>query len=274
MTDQGNQQFGGAGNPLPGEQQGGGVPTPPVPPVPVPVSPVVPAAPVPVAPTPVVPPVPAVPTPGFPSVPSPVVPAPVAAVAPAVPAPVVPAPAAPAAPPAKPKKPMTLEDLAAQTPIFSDAELEEDDFDPWAPLDDVKRDDFKEEVKEEPKEDFKEEVRISKVEDKKEVKETVPARDLEEEVEKREGDAEASLADVDVIEGSLVDEDEVDPCEGLDPDDEENPLNNFIKNANIDSKKIVGCLVAFAIIIILIFALIFGGKFLLKTLSDDDKPKE
>ncbi|MBT6068646.1 hypothetical protein HOG48_02730 [Candidatus Peregrinibacteria bacterium] len=281
MTDQGNQNTGGQQDPLAGGQQG--VPVPPVPtplvsPAPgvPPVSPAAPAPPVPV-PTAPMPPAPA-PAPVAPT-PMPTVPMPTAPMPAAVPQPMAPmSPARPAAPavPAKPQKPMTLEDLAKQTPIFSDEELDEDDFDPWAPLDDAKKeedfdDDFEEDdintddVKVTMKEDTKPEIKpVSASEPKKEIKEEAPAPDLVTEVKADESS--------EIIEGDIVGEEIDDPFEGIE-EDGENPLKDFLKNANIDAKRIVGCAVAFVVIIIVVIGLIFGGKVLFNYLSTDRPEK-
>jgi|GEM_PF-5059055 len=289
MADQHNQQFGGHVNPLGGGQAGGtpvpggntggvqpvgGQPAIPVPPVPMPQPAAAPVPPMPVAPAPVVP------QPVVPPVPMPTAPQPVAAPAPVVPpvpmpqsapAPGPPPSPAPAAPP-KPKKPMTLEDLAKQTPIFSDEELEEDDFDPWAPLEDS--------APEEEEEPVKDEVKVTTTikEDVSKKEEVVKEESVPEEPKKTEVQEEDELplseeeTEPEVIEGSLVDEADVDPFEGLEPD-EESPLKNFLKNANISPKKIVGCVVVFGLLILLIIGLIFGGKLLFNMLTNDS-PKE
>ncbi|MDP4007986.1 MAG: hypothetical protein Q8P68_02225 [Candidatus Peregrinibacteria bacterium] len=228
MTDQGDQQFGGAGIPVPGGQNtgSGGFPQPPVP---------------------------LVPMPGIPmSMPM----APVSS----------PMPVAPAVPEA-PKKPMTLEDLAKQTPIFSDDELEEDDFDPWAPLEEVQRpvvakDEEEDDVLEYSKPITPAPSVTTKVEKASPV---VPEskKEMSSDLEK-----DADEEETEVIEGSLVDDD-IDPFEGIEEDDDENPLKNFLANANINGKKITGCIVAFVVIIGLIVGLIYGGKFLLSVLSND-----
>lgn len=267
MTDQGDQQFGGTGIPVPGAQNtgSGGFPQPPVPPVPMPGIPPMPtpvvSAPTPVAPMPVTPtPVPAAP----------------------MPMPMAPMPASAPAAPAAPKKPMTLEDLAKQTPIFSDDELEEDDFDPWAPLDETKKpsmdskndeDDFEDEDLEKESDVFEvskpstpEPSVTTKVEAVKPIV-SESKKDISSNIEKDKDE------DSQVIEGSLVDDD-IDPFEGIEEEDDENPLKNFLANANINGKKIAGCIVAFVVIIGLIVGLIYGGKFLLNVLSQDKPVKE
>ena len=251
MTDQQSSQFGGGGNAqhmggaggqVQGQNtQGQGVPMPP------PIQPVVPA-PIPQS-------MPVVPTP------------PVGGGQPVV----APQPQG-SAPPAKPKKPMTLEDLAKQTPIFSDAELEEDDFDPWAPLDDNKFEESSDPqpVQSDPLPSPVQSVPPEPVAPKVPMPEPVaPAPDLH--VETEEG--QSVDMENEVIEGDLVDDD-IDPFDGIEPDEEVSPIQDFLQKANIDSKKVMGCIVVFFVMIVIIIGLIFGGKALYGFLTADRMDEE
>lgn len=273
MADQANPQFGGQGIPFPGQGMGM-APVPPVQPIPmpgmpapayIPVQPVVPSVPV----TPVAPITAPFSVPSPIAAPAPMPAAPFTAGAPAAPvAPVTPVtPAAiPSAPaPVEPKKPMTLEDLAKQTPIFSDEELEEDDFDPWAPLDDST------EIKPPtvapvappvtPMSAPKVQPSVPKAEPE------LPKKPEVKQVEKEEEESE-------VIEGDLLSEEDIDPFEGIEDEEGENPLKQFFANANINGKKIAGCIVGFFLILALIVGLFYGGKALFGFLTKERPAKE
>lgn len=236
MADQTNPQFGGQGIPLPG--QGGGAPLLPVQPIPLPGMP---------APIPVQPVVPSVP---------------VTPVAPASPvASPVPMPAAPV----EPKKPMTLEDLAKQTPIFSDEELEEDEFDPWAPLDDSTE--IKPPVVAPVATPVTSPVAPKVAPSVPKVEPESPKKPEVKQVEKEEEESE-------VIEGDLLNEEDIDPFEGIEDEEGENPLKQFFANANINGKKIAGCIVGLFLALALIAGLFYGGKALFGFLTKERPAKE
>ena len=185
-------------------------------------------------------------------------------------------------PPAQeaPKKPMTLEDLAKQTPIFSDEELEEDEFDPWAPLNESKPSVSPLPVvtpkpvitpKAEPvvtKASPEIKAKPSPMQAEKPSVPPLPSVDVKDVDEEDEPE---------VIEGALVNEDEIDPFEGLE-EDTENPLKNFLANANINGKKIAGCIAVFILAIALIVGLFYGGRALFHMLTEntskDGTPQE
>lgn len=250
MADQANPQFGGQGIPFPGQGMGM-APVPPVQPIPMPGMPA--PAQIPVQPqVPTVPVTPVAPITAPFSVPSPV-PSPVASP--------MPMPAAPV----EPKKPMTLEDLAKQTPIFSDEELEEDDFDPWAPLDDST------EIKPPtaapvappvtPMSAPKVQPSVPKVEPES------PKKPEVKQIEKEEGESE-------VIEGDLLNEEDIDPFEGIEDEEDANPLKHFLANSNINGKKIAGCIVGLFLALALIAGLFYGGKALFGFLTKERPAKE
>lgn len=261
MADQANPQFGGQGIPFPG--QGSGAPLLPVQPIPLPgvvstpmpIQPLVQPIGAPAPATPVMP-IPTPFTPGSVSMPAAPFPAATPVVAPSASAPV------------EPKKPMTLEDLAKQTPIFSDEELDEDDFDPWAPLDDSKKTADMVEDDEEAKPSVSPPPVAPKPSPVPPSPEPKPSKPSKPEVTKVEKEDEPEI-----IEGALLDEDDIDPFEGIE-EEGESPLKQFLANANINGKKIIGCIAAFVLIIAFAVGLFYGGKALFGFLTKERPAKE
>lgn len=243
MTDQNTQSGGQAGNQGAGSGQfftpfganptvGPVQPTPPQPMPPVPPAP-------PVPPMPVMPPVP--PMPAVPPMPS------------ATPVPPVLPPFTPnipgfpgafpgSTPKQPPKKATSLEDLAKQTPIFADDDLDDDDFDPWA-------------VDEDEGEEDEEIATPSKVEEPMVTTPDNEKNDLSLD------DNEVDLSK-DNISEAIFDqvEEEVD----------ESPLSDFLKNLSLNKSKIFGCFAAVVGFVMVLTVLFLGARLLVGFVKDMD----
>ncbi len=165
-------------------------------------------------------------------------------------------------PPEPPKKALTLEDLAKQTPIFSDDELAEDDFDPWAPLASAERS--------EAASSSSQDQAVPPVPARSEaIPPPVKAVPVQEPIAhdiSMSDDIQNEYEEGDI--GSVEPSTGENPFPELENEDGEGSLAHFFQSLNLDAKKIFGCLIAFAVILLLIFGLVMGGKALMKVLNE------